>query len=86
MLCSHWRLDLEDLQSKHDLIVDKINNNRNKLIELMNFIYKLHTNGVLNMTEPGHLDNETDLQQKLKKVKSELHNLSKLMQYEGGIY
>lgn len=86
MHCSHWRIDLEDIKLKHDLIIEKINKNRNNLIELMNFIYKIHTNTVLNIMTPGYLENEKDLQQTFKKIKSELHNLSKLIEIERNIY
>lgn len=87
MLCSHWRIDLDDIKLKEDLIIEKVNKNRNNLIELMNFIYKIHTNTVLNIMSPGYyLENEKDLQQTFQKVKSELHNLSKLIQIERNIY
>ncbi|ADU31289.1 tyrosine-type recombinase/integrase [Evansella cellulosilytica] len=86
MLCSHWRIDLDGLKIKHDLIIEKVNKNRNNLMELMNFIYKIHTNTVLNIMTPEHLENEKDLQRTFQKVKSELHNLSKLIQIERSIY
>ncbi|CAM3746784.1 tyrosine-type recombinase/integrase [Mesobacillus zeae] len=86
MLCSHWRIDFDDIKLKHNLIIEKVNKNRNNLNELMNFIYKIHTNTVLNTLTPKHLENEKDLQQTLQKVKSELHNLSKLIQFERNIY
>lgn len=86
MFCSHWRLDLDDLYYKHNLIVNKLNENQNNLIDLMNFIYKLHTKGILNIMAPGHLENETNLQQVLQKIKSEIHNRSILTQYERSIY
>ncbi|RST76212.1 site-specific integrase [Siminovitchia acidinfaciens] len=86
MNCSHWRIDLDDLKLRHDLIIEKVNKNRNNLIELMNFIYKVHTNTVLNITTSEHLGNEKDLQQTFQKVKSELQNLSKLIEIERSIY
>lgn len=58
MLCSHWRIDLDGLKLKHDLIIEKVNKNRNNLMELMNFIYKIHTNTALNIMTPEHLENE----------------------------
>jgi hypothetical protein len=52
----------------------------------MNFIYKIHTNTVLNIMTSEHLENEKDLQQTFRNIKSELHNLSKLIQIERNIY
>ncbi|MCZ8533031.1 integrase [Psychrobacillus psychrodurans] len=86
MLCSHWRIELDDIKLKHDLIIEKVNKNRDNLIELMNFIYKVHTNTVLNIMSPEHLENENHLQHTLQKVKSELHNISKIIQIERNIY
>ena len=56
MLCSHWRIDLDDLKVKHDQIIEKVNKNRNNLMELMNFIHKIHTNTALNTMTPEHLE------------------------------
>lgn len=67
-------------------IIEKVNKNRNNLTELMNFIYKIHTNTVLNIMTPEHLENEKDLQQTFRNIKLELHNLSKLIQIERSIY
>ncbi|HDK7669232.1 TPA: site-specific integrase [Staphylococcus aureus] len=86
MLCSHWRIDLDDLKVKHDQIIEKVNKNHDNLMELMNFIYKIHTNTALNIMTPEHLENEKDLEQTHLNVKSELQNLSKLIQIERSIY
>jgi len=86
MLCSHWRIDLDDLKVKHDQIIEKVNKNRNNLMELMNFIHKIHTNTALNTMTPEHLENEKNIQQTFLNIKSELQNLSKLIQIERSIY
>ncbi|MCR0852999.1 integrase [Staphylococcus aureus] len=86
MFCSHWRIDLDDLKVKHDQIIEKVNKNHDNLMELMNFIYKIHTNTALNIMTPEHLENEKDLEQTHLNVKSELQNLSKLIQIERSIY
>ena len=86
MLCSHWRIDLDDLKLKQEQIVEKVNKNRDNLMELMNFIYKIHTNTALNIMTPEHLENEKNLEQTFLNIKSELDNLSKLIQIERSIY
>src|SRR5699024_11489185 len=85
MLCSHWRIDLNELEVKHDLIVEKVNKKRNNLLDLMNFIYKIHTNTALNIMSSEYLEQEKDLHQTFQNIKSEIHNLSKLIQIERGI-
>lgn len=82
MNCSHWRVELDDLQQKHDLIINKINTNRNSLIELMNFFYKLHTKSILKNTELCHIEDEKSSQIYIKKINAELQNLSNLVQIE----
>ncbi|MDQ0298695.1 hypothetical protein J2S78_001103 [Salibacterium salarium] len=86
MLCSHWRIDLDDLKVQHDQIIKKVNKNRDNLMELMNFIYKIHTNTAINIMTPEHLENEKGLEQTFLNIKSELQNLSKLIQIERSIY
>src|SRR5699024_5284858 len=86
MLCSHWRIDLNDLKVKRDQIVKNVKKNRYNQKELMNYIYKIHTNTALNIMTHEHLENETDLDQTFVYIKSELQNLSKLIQIERSIY
>src|SRR5699024_984869 len=68
MLCSHWRIDLNDLKVKRDQIIKKVNKNRDNLMELMNFIYKIHTNTALNIMTPEHLENKKDLEQQFLNI------------------
>lgn len=85
MLCSHWRIDLDDLKSEHHHILNKINQNRNNLIDLMNFIYKIHTKTVLNIMTGESLENDRKLEQTFIDIKSNLDKLSKLTQIERSI-
>src|SRR5699024_2022351 len=86
MLCSHWRIDLNDLKVTRDQIIKKVNKNRDNLMELMNFIYKIQRNTAITIMTSGQHENEKDLAQTFLKIKSQLQNLSKLIQIERSSY
>src|SRR5699024_8327913 len=86
MLCRHGPIDLNDLKVKRDQILKKVKKKRDNLMKLMNLIYKIKTNTDLNIMTPEHLENEKDLEQTFLNIKSELQNLSKLIQIERSIY
>ena len=86
MLCSHWGIDLKELELKHNIINEKINKKKSSITELMNFIYNIQMRTSLKPSTSAYLKNEEDLQNKLKKIDSELRNLASLSKINKGTF
>lgn len=84
MLCIHWGIELKELESNSEIINEKISKKKNSITELMNFIYNIQTRTSLKPSNSAYLKNEEDLQNKLKKVDSELRNLAVLSKINKG--
>lgn len=84
MLCSHWRIDKEELNENHFEIIKKINNTRDNVTELMNFIQSFHKNIINEMPDTNDFENDITRLTTLNKINSEIINLTKLTNLKEG--
>lgn len=87
MLCTHWRINYDDLIRNSEEILNNINKTKSNITELMNFIYSLRTNAEFNLNT--EFKSEDNISRALKKVNSEIVNLfelTKLQKGENSVY
>lgn len=78
MLCSHWRIDAQELLKKEDLIKECFSKRRRHIHELFAFIKNLHTHILkdeFTRTNPNTLK---QLKTTSKQIQAEIYNLTKI--------
>ena len=75
--CSHWRIDPKDLSKLNKEVLMKIEKTRNRIFELMPFIYDLNRILIKNEVEDYHAF-EVRKQETLNKINSKINNIAAL--------